>query len=127
MHYIDLYDVVTIGLGHDADAIIAEHINDMLLDPRKHLGLRLDNMLALKLMRNAEDFYLDFIKTTGHPNILILHQVNEIIIEHLQKVFEKYPIRFINMAKETGNCGCATTCIVLNTIKQEIENKKVMI
>lgn len=125
--YVDLYDVVTISLGHDADAVIMGNLQDMGADPRKHLGLKLDNHMALKLMQKAESFYLDFIATTGHPDILILHQVNVMIINHLQKVFEKYPIAFINMAEETGNCGCATTGIVLDAIKEKIGNKKVMI
>ena len=46
--------------------------------------------------------------------MLILHQVNELIINHLEKVFSRYPVRFINMAKQTGNCGCATTGILLH-------------
>ena len=125
--YKDLYNVVTIALGHDADEIIATNIEEIVTDSRKHLGLRLNNHLALKLMKEAEGFYLDFIATTGHPDILILHQVNEPIINHLQQVFAKYPTRFINMAKETGNCGCATTGIVLDQLKNEIENKTVMI
>ena len=125
--YKDLYKVVTIGLGHDADAIIAANISDMSTDPRKHLGLRLNNQLAIKLMKEAEGFYLDFVEQTGHPDMLILHQVNELIINHLEKVFSKYPVRFINMAKETGNCGCATTGILLHQLKDEINNKKVMI
>lgn len=125
--YKDLYKVVTIGLGHDADGIIADNIGDMATDSRKHLGLKLDNHLAIKLMKEAEGFYLDFISKTGHPDILILHQVNEFIINHLEKVFDKYPAKFINMAKETGNCGCATTGIVLDNLKTEIENKKVLI
>jgi 3-oxoacyl-[acyl-carrier-protein] synthase III len=125
--YKDLYEVVTIGLGHDCDTIISANMQDMSSDPRKHLGLKLNNALALKLMRNAEEFYIDFTKTTGHPDILILHQVNEVLIEHLEKVFSKYPVQFINMAAETGNCGCATTGIVLNSIADEIENKKVML
>ncbi len=125
--YKDLYTVVTIGLGHDADAIIATNISEMTSDPRKYLGLRLDNYLAIKLMKEAEKFYLDFIEQTGHPDFLILHQVNETIIDHLEKVFAKYPTRFINMAKETGNCGCATTGILLDHLKNEIKNKKVMI
>lgn len=125
--YKDLHDVVTIGLGHDADEIIASNIGVMTTDPRKHLGLRLDNMLALKLMKEADGFYLDFITKTGHPDILVLHQVNEMIINHLEKVFSKYPIEFINVAKDTGNCGCATTGIVLHHIKNRVKNKKVMI
>ena len=126
-HYKDLYNVVTIGLGHDADEIITNNIDNIANDSRKYLGLKLDNSLAIKLMKQAEGFYLDFISKTGHPDILILHQVNEFIIAHLEKVFEKYPVRFINRAKETGNCGCATTGIVLHNLKNEIENKKVMV
>ena len=125
--YKDLYEVVTIRLGHDADAVILENLGDMSTDPRKHLGLRLDNNLAIKLMQKAERFYLDFVAESGHPDILILHQVNVMIINHLQSVFGKYPVDFINMAEETGNCGCATTGIALNFIKKRIAGKKVMI
>jgi 3-oxoacyl-[acyl-carrier-protein] synthase III len=125
--YKDLYEVVTIKLGHDADEIIAANIEEIISDPRKHLGLRLNNQLALKLMKEAEGFYLDFVEKSGHPDILILHQVNEVIINHLEHIFAKYPIRFINMAKRTGNCGCATTGIVLDHLKNEIGNKKVML
>lgn len=125
--YKDLHNVVTIKLGHDADVVIANNLDDMKSDPRKHLGLRLDNFMALKLMKQAENFYLDFIGTTGHPDILILHQVNEMIIRHLEEVFSKYPVNFINMAAQTGNCGCATTGIVLHAIQDEIKDKKVML
>jgi len=125
--YKDLYKVVSIGLGHDADVIISRNMADMATDPRKHLGLQLDNYLAIRLMKEAERFYLDFIAKTGHPDFLILHQVNELIINHLEKVFARYPSRFINMAKETGNCGCATVGILLDHLKNEITNKKVMI
>lgn len=125
--YKDLYEVVTIRLGHDADKVITENIGDVGLDPRKYLGLKLDNHLALKLVQMAERFYLDFVADSGHPDIMILHQVNVPIIDHLQKIFGKYPIHFINKAEQTGNCGCATTGIVLNSIKNDIKNKKVMI
>ena len=126
-HYKDLHNVVTIKLGHDADEIIAANIQDIASDSRKYLGLQLDNSMAIKLMKQAEGFYLDFISKTGHPDVLILHQVNELIIDHLEKVFAKYPVRFINQAKATGNCGCATTGIVLDTLQEEIKNKKVMV
>ncbi|MEO6961957.1 MAG: 3-oxoacyl-[acyl-carrier-protein] synthase III C-terminal domain-containing protein [Puia sp.] len=125
--YKDLFEVVTIRLGHDADAVILENISEMLSDPRKHLGLRLNNRLALKLMQKAERFYLEFIAESVHPDILILHQVNVMIINHLQTVFEKYPVEFINIAEESGNCGCATTGIALNSIKKRVSGKKVMI
>jgi len=125
--YRDLHEVVTINLGHDADQVIIGNPQDMRNDPRKHLGLKLDNALALRLMQKAEGFYLNFIAETDPPDILILHQVNVMIINHLQKVFAKYPVNFINMAEETGNCGCATTGIVLDAIKEKILNKKVML
>lgn len=125
--YKDLYDVISISLGHDADSVIVENIDDMSSDPRKHLGLKVKNDLAIKLMQKAESFYLDFTAVTGHPDILILHQVNVVITNHLQKVFSKYPVTFINVAGQIGNCGCATTGVVLNLIKDQIENKKVMI
>jgi len=123
----DLYEVVKIGLGHDADEIISNNLHDISPDSRKYLGLLLDNTSALKLMKEAEKFYLDFVQKTGHPDILILHQVNKPIIDHLEQVFSKYPVRFINMATDVGNCGCATTGIVLDNIKSEIHGKKVMI
>jgi len=122
-----LYDVVTIGLGHDADAIIAGNAGEIITDSRKFLGLKLNNGLAIKLMKQAECFYLDFISITGHPDVLILHQVNELIVDHLEQVFSKYPVRFINVAKQTRNCGCATTGIVLDMIKDEVKNNRVMI
>lgn len=125
--YKDLHDVISISLGHDADSIIVENIHDISYDPRRHLGLKVKNELAVKLMQKAESFYLDFIASTGHPDILILHQVNVVITNHLEKVFSKYPVTFINMAAQTGNCGCATTGVVLNLIKDQVENKKVMI
>ena len=80
--YKDLHNVVTIGLGHDADEIIAANIEEVVTDSRKHLGLQLNNYLAIKLMKEAEDFYLKFVEKSGHPDILILHQVNEHIIDH---------------------------------------------
>ncbi|MEJ7741038.1 MAG: 3-oxoacyl-[acyl-carrier-protein] synthase III C-terminal domain-containing protein [Chitinophagaceae bacterium] len=125
--YKGLHDVVKIGLGHDADAIIAGNAAGIMTDSRKYLGLQLNNQLALRLMKEAEGFYLEFTAATGHPDILILHQVNELIIDHLQHVFAKYPAKFINQAKQTGNCGSATTGIVLHHIKNEIDGKKVMI
>jgi 3-oxoacyl-[acyl-carrier-protein] synthase III len=125
--YKDLYKVISISLGHDADSIIMNNINNMRSDPRKHLGLKVKNELAMKLMQKAESFYLDFIAVSGHPDILILHQVNVAITNHLQKIFSKYPVAFINVAEQIGNCGCATTGIALDLIKDRIENKKVMI
>lgn len=121
-----LSNVVTINLGHDSDRIIAKN-SDIRSDPRKHLGLSMDNVMALKLMRQAENFYLDFVKESNEPDVLILHQVNPDIMRLLQKVFAKYKMDFINVASEIGNCGTATTGIALDMCSDKINDKKVMI
>ena len=121
-----LSNVVTVNLGHDSDMIIAEK-SDIKTDPRMHLGLSMNNKMALKLMRQAEDFYKEFIKESCAPDVLILHQVNPEIIGLLQKVFSKYSIKFVNVAKEIGNCGTATTGIALDMENGNINGKKVML
>jgi 3-oxoacyl-[acyl-carrier-protein] synthase III len=52
-----LSEVVSVNLGHDADKIIMKESKDMATDPWKHLGLSMNNILALKLMRQAENFF----------------------------------------------------------------------
>ena len=61
------------------------------------------------------------------PDILILHQVNPIIMNHLEDAFKKYDLRFVNIADKMGNCGAASVGIALNEIKDEIINQKVML
>lgn len=122
----NLFNVVTIKLGHDADTIIQNNLEDMATDPRKHLGLSMNNQLALQLMRKAEQFFLDFIIGQPYPDVLILHHVNPLILGHLEEVFSKFPVRFINMANEIGNCGSATTGVILSRIWTEVQGKKVM-
>jgi 3-oxoacyl-[acyl-carrier-protein] synthase III len=125
--YKGLSGVVSIPLGHDALEIIMEGSNSLHKDPRKYLGLSMNNLLALKLIRHAESFYLDFIKVTGVPDTMILHQVNPLILKHLNSVFRKYNFEFINMVENTGNCGVASIGIVLNSIKDSIKGKRVLI
>lgn len=122
-----LSEVVTINLGHDADEIIAREQASLPSDPRKHLGLRLNNLLALKLIREAERFYLEFVKESTAPDMMILHQVNPHILGHLKKVFSKYPIDFVDVSAQTGNCGAASVGIALDSVKQEIPGKKVLL
>jgi 3-oxoacyl-[acyl-carrier-protein] synthase III len=125
--YKDLSEVVTVNLGHDADAIVFRERNHLLTDPRKYLGLSLNNRLALKLMRQAEKFYLDFVAESTTPDVMILHQVNPIIIQHLKTVFSKYEIEFVDVAALTGNCGAASVGIALDLAKKNIANKKVLL
>jgi len=126
-HYKGLGQVVKVNIGHDSDVIIKREINDMRNAPRKHLGLSLNNQLAVLLFSKAEQFFIDFVKESSMPDILILHQANPMIVNHLQKVFSKYPIQFINVASKIGNCGASTVGIALSLIKNEIEGKKVML
>lgn len=125
--YKGLSDVVSVNLGHDAEKIIIKESKTMLTDPRKHLGLLMKNNLAIKLLKNAENFYLSFISETGHPDVLILHQVNPIILKYLASVFKKYKLEFINMAEKTGNCGAASVGIALNLMKDSMQGKKIIL
>ena len=125
--YKSLSEVVTIKIGHDSDEIIMKEAADMLTDPRKHLGLSLNNMLALKLIREAEKFYVEFVKESTSPHVMILHQVNPHIITHLKSVFSKYPVEFIDVAETIGNCGAATVGIALEKSKHLVEGKKVLL
>lgn len=123
-----LSNLVSVKLGHDADRIIMKEIKDMKTDPRKHLGLSMNNLLAIKLMRKAEGFYLDFIKDAPYiPDIMILHQVNPLIVNHLKSVFSKYNVEFIDIVKETGNCGAASVGLALSISKNIINGKSVFL
>jgi 3-oxoacyl-[acyl-carrier-protein] synthase III len=124
--YKGLHEVVTINLGHDADVIIKEK-KDIVSDPRKHLGLSMNNSLAIKLFRNAEMFYKEFVKESSAPDMIILHQVNPLIISHLKSVFQKYKTEFVDVSELTGNCGAASVGIALNKVKDTIKGKKIML
>jgi 3-oxoacyl-[acyl-carrier-protein] synthase III len=125
--YKGLSEVVNINLGHDVVQVIQKESKTIITDPRKHLGLRMNNLLAIKLLRNAEQFYVDFISSSGKPDIMILHQVNPLILKHLSKVFRKHKVEFINIVEKTGNCGVASVGVALNSIKDTISGKKVFL
>jgi 3-oxoacyl-[acyl-carrier-protein] synthase III len=125
--YKGLSEVVSVNLGHDAGEIIMRERKDMSTDPWKHLGLSMNNMLAIRLMRNAEEFYIDFVKESTSPDIMILHQVNPLILKHLKSVFKKYKLEFINVSESTGNCGVASVGIALNSVKDTLEGKKLLL
>ena len=127
IQYKGLSKVVNVNLGHDADRIIMNGSKDLRTDPRKYLGLSLNRVLAIKLYQKAEQFYLDFIQESETPDILILHQVNPLIMKHLEFIFKKYKLHFVNVSDKTGNCGAASVGIALNFVKDSLENKKVML
>jgi len=99
----------------------------VLNDPRKYLGLDLNNTLALRLLRNAEDFYNEFVEESYAPDMIILHQVNLSMIQHLKTIFNKYDVEFVDVVKLIGNCGAATVGIALNQVADNISGKKVML
>lgn len=125
--YEGLSEVVTVKLGHDADHTIISNPDDMKKDPRIHLGLTLNNGLAIKLLKNAEQFYIDFVQKSERPDVMILHQANKEIVKHLKDVFSKYPVEFIDVVEETGNCGAATVGIALSKVQDKTAGKKVML
>jgi|GEM_PF-1180059 len=125
--YKGLAEVVTVKLGHDADEIIMNKKTNILKDPRKYLGLSMDNSQAIKLFRNAEEFYLEFVKESMSPDVMILHQVNPLIIRHLKSVFSKYNLEFVDVSELTGNCGAASVGIALDKVKHTIQGKKVLL
>lgn len=125
--YKGLSEVVHIRLGHDADQVISRESKTIVADPRKYLGLKMNNFLAIKLLRKAEQFYLDFIEISGKPDIMILHQVNPMILKLLSAIFRKYQVEFINISDKTGNCGVASVGVALNSIKDTVSNKKVFL
>ncbi|HRI79046.1 MAG TPA: 3-oxoacyl-[acyl-carrier-protein] synthase III C-terminal domain-containing protein, partial [Cyclobacteriaceae bacterium] len=127
VHYEGLSKIVNIRLGHDADEIIKKEYAEMIDDPRKHLGLTLDNAMAMKLVREAENFYLRFIEESTTPDVMILHQVNPQIISHLKQVFSKYKVEFIDVASKIGNCGSATVGIALASLNGNLAGKKILL
>lgn len=124
--YKGLSDVVTVKLGHDADQYIMEK-KDIANDPRKHLGLEMNQLMALRLLRKAEEFYNDFVAESEKPDVLLLHQVNPDILSKLEKLFAKYQVDFINVADQIGNCGSATTGLAFHMIFDQMKGKKLMI
>ena len=125
--YQDLSEVVTIRMGHDADEVIVEKQNELISDPRKFLGLSMNTTLALRLLKHAEKFYVDFVKESTAPDVMILHQVNPVIMKHLQCVFAKYKTEFIDYSALTGNCGAASVGIAFNQVKDTLTGKKIFL
>jgi 3-oxoacyl-[acyl-carrier-protein] synthase III len=125
--YKGLSEVVTVNLGHNTAEIILKEKKNLANDPRIHLGLSMNNLLAIRLMRNAEEFYIDFVKESTAPDVMILHQVNPSILRHLKSVFKKYKLEFVNVSESTGNCGVPSVGIALNSVKDTIQGKKVLL
>jgi 3-oxoacyl-[acyl-carrier-protein] synthase III len=125
--YKGLSEVVTIKLGHDADEVIKKCNGDVAHDSRKYLGLSMNNSLAIRLLLNAEKFYLEFVKESCAPDIMILHQVNPEIMKRLRVIFAKYNVDFVDNSLITGNCGAASIGIALHQASSSIKEKKILL
>ena len=122
-----LSELVAVKLGHDSNELIKDNIKSMKIDPRKYLGLSMNNTLALKMFSKAENFYLEFLENAPKPDVMILHQVNPLVMRHLRGVFSKHDIEFIDVSSKTGNCGAASVGIALNEIRDRIRGKKIFL
>ncbi|WP_242118834.1 3-oxoacyl-[acyl-carrier-protein] synthase III C-terminal domain-containing protein [Aestuariivivens sediminicola] len=125
--YQELTEVVHVKLGHDADVIL-DRYEEVRQNPRKYLGLKMNNDLAISLLRKAKGFYEEFIEEINmEPDIIILHQVNPKIVAYLEKIFQINDIKFINVSEIAGNCGAASVGIALKHGDESLSNKKVLI
>ncbi len=127
IQYKGLHDVVQVHLGHDSDEKIRKAKQEIFNDPRKYLGLSLNKGQALRLFGKAEKFYREFVEESQPPEIMILHQVNPLIMKHLEITFQKYGVKFIDMSGKIGNCGAASVGIALDLIKEDIKGKRLML
>ena len=123
----ELTEVVHVKLGHDADQLFSKH-EEIRHNPRKYLGLHMNNTLAISLLKKAKSFYDEFLEEVNAvPDIIILHQVNPKIVSYLENIFSTGGVKFINVSEIAGNCGAASVGIALKHADQLLLNKKVLI
>ncbi|MBL7857859.1 MAG: hypothetical protein JNM57_09230 [Cyclobacteriaceae bacterium] len=126
--YENLSELVTVKLGHRAHQEILQGKEKVLQDPLDQLGLHMNPVLALKLLRHAEEFYHEFLEECKtKPDMMIFHQVNPEILNLLQGVFTPHVAEFVNLADVVGNCGSASFAIALDLVKEKIPGKKVFL
>ncbi len=124
--YLDLLNVVTINLGQDTQHIIRSEKN-ITVNPRKYVGLKLNNSMAVKLLRKTTRYYEEFVNESYKPDMMVFHQVNPNIINYLKKIFEKKHIDVVDITRLSGNCGAASIGIALDYIKDKTKDKKIFI
>ena len=123
--YKNLSELVMIRLGHRTHLEIQDKQKSILTSPLDHLGLHMNPILAIKLLRHAEEFYREFFaECNTKPDVMIFHQVNPDILNVLQGVFSKYVDDFINLGNLIGNCGSASFAIAMDQIKEKLPEKK---
>jgi 3-oxoacyl-[acyl-carrier-protein] synthase III len=124
----NLSELVTVKLGHQTHREILDKQKKILQGPLDHLGLNLNPILAVKLLRHAEEFYREFLEECNtQPDVMIFHQVNPEILNVLQAVFSKSVTEFINLGESIGNCGAASFAIAMDQVKERLPGKKVFL
>ncbi len=121
-----LVEVVTIGLGHDADRLIAADSAPAHL-PRRYLGLTLHPVRAARLLARAGAFYRSFVAEVGRPDVLILHQAGPLIITRLAELFAADGVEVISTVEQTGNCGAASVGLALAAVAPRLAGRRLMI
>jgi 3-oxoacyl-[acyl-carrier-protein] synthase III len=126
--YENLSELVTVKLGHRAHHEIINKQKEVMQHPLESLGLSMNPVLALKLLRHAEEFYMEFVSECGTtPDVMVFHQVNPDILRSLQGLFKGKVKKFVNLADSIGNCGAASFAIAMDAIKEELPGKKVFL
>jgi 3-oxoacyl-[acyl-carrier-protein] synthase III len=128
MQFEDLTEVVRIKLGHDARGEIVRNGSLVVEKPVDHLGLTMDPKMALRLIRRAEQFYIEFCEEYPHrADVMVFHQVNPAILNALEAIFRKHTSYFVNMQEQVGNCGAASYAVALSRIESQLPGKKVLL
>ena len=126
--YKNLSELVIVKLGHRTHLEILNKQKTILHGPLDHLGLQMNPILAIKLLRHAEEFYREFLEECStKPDIMIFHQVNPDILNILEGVFKKHVEEFVNLGESIGNCGAASFAIAMDQIKDRLPGKKVFL
>jgi 3-oxoacyl-[acyl-carrier-protein] synthase III len=122
----EITEVVQVGMGHDIVSLL--HHEDLNLHPRKYLGLRMNDKLALSLIQKAGDFYEEFLEEVKMlPDYIVFHQVNPKIMAHLTRRFTNNHTKVIDISRRVGNCGAASVGIALKLEETTLKDKKVLI
>ena len=126
--YENLSELVSVKLGHRAHHEILNNKENVLQDPLDHLGLHMNPVMALKLLRHADEFYREFLdECQTKPDIMVFHQVNPEILTLLEGIFAEHVDDFVNLADLVGNCGSASFAIALDLVKEKTPGKKVFL
>jgi 3-oxoacyl-[acyl-carrier-protein] synthase III len=126
----ELLELVVVDVGHDSDKLISENLERISKDAKDVLGLKFNNVLGLKMISMANQFYKNFFEDIDEPNYLVMHNPNAKLSQVIKKILSFSSGEFYDRISTIPNCGAATTGIILIDLMKEkvdLENKKVFI